>query len=317
MKINEELVNGFAEQTNMSVFKNAYAILHQILTEAMTVILSRSALIKNYEIMVANEVFSGTEFSGSNLDLFLVLDAKQLEVNVANDKSRRTFNQSVKYFWSEFLRNFKLFGRKNKKLTEKKLKKQENKILNSSIYTLKTFYNDLQLQLCKLLPKTTKTFIKKNCITILDTEQLGVTINVYPVFKQIINNENCFVIYYPSNLEKEFINFGDRANNFDLLNIKTKSLYKIQIRIFNSIFYNIMGYNPNQVFIESLLYNVPQEFYTYNIYETTKIIVNYLQNIDVKKFISICNINTLLFEEHLNSVNFETAYRFIKSINLD
>ena len=99
MKINEELVNSFAEQTNMTVFKNSYAISNEIISEAMSVIIKRSALIKGFELMVANEVFSGTEFSNSNLDLFLILDAKQLEINNNQSKKKGRFIQNFKFFW--------------------------------------------------------------------------------------------------------------------------------------------------------------------------------------------------------------------------
>ena len=94
-------------------------------------------------------------------------------------------------------------------------------------------------------------------------------------------------------------------------------MFKKQIRVFNNIFWNVFKKTPNQIFIESILFSVPLEFYTDDVYETTLGIINYLKNSTMQNIKSICDDNVKLFAEPLNTFSFEIAYKFIRSLEID
>ena len=91
---------------------------------------------------------------------------------------------------------------------------------------------------------------------------------------------------------------------------------QIQTRILNNLFYGIFNKVPNQIFIESLLFNVPENLYTTNISETTVNIINFLKNSTMQNFCSICDEKTKIFKETLNTIKPEIAFKFISSINI-
>lgn len=313
-KISKEMVNNFAEVINLKAYKNSYAIIDGCVKKAMDNIISRNSNIRHYELFVANEVFSGTEFAGSSLDLFLYLDAKQLELNYdANNTKTKNIKNNIVMFFKEFINGFKIIRKRKKKLSEKKILKEEKKLSEKNDYDLKSFLIDLQLQFCKLFSKTTSIIVMSNKIKIVGKEDLGIDVNIYPVFK---NDDNAFYLYNLSEKNKTIIDFRDKQINVSLRNNQTNSLFKIQTRIFNGIYWNIFKTTPNQIFIESLLYNVPIDFFTCNIYESTITIINYLKNAEIYNMVSICDDSIKIFDELLNTESIESAYKFIKLITI-
>lgn len=311
IEVDKSLINSFSEAAKQEVFLNSFSKISAYINESMEKIISNNPHIKTYNLFVANEVFSGTEISGSNLDIFLCLVAKQLELNLIEKKSYR-FNNSIKLFLKTFKENFKIF--KKRKKSEKKIIKEEKRLseISDEKYNIKTFMYDLQIQLCKKLYKTSKIGLSHNKLIIKGKDEFGLSISIYPVFI----DTNLYKLYNINNGKITKIDFEDRFNNWESFNRKTKTLFKIQVRIFNHLYFNIIKQNPNQIFIESLLYNVPYDFYTTNIYETTLRIINYLKNSDISKFASICNENVKLFKEPLNTIFLENAYRFIRTIKV-
>lgn len=312
MKFSKETILSFADYANINAFKNAFAVINGVITDIMTSIMQRNANIKGFEILTANEVFNGTEFAGSTIDLFLHLDAKQIELYF-NEKEKFKLNSYFSNFRKLFIENFKLYTRKSKKANEKRIAKQEKKILSLDKYDVKNFYKDLQLQLCKRLHNTTQIILNSTSLKIIGKDEFGITINIYPVF----SCDKGYVLYNTLNKKSTIINFGDKFYNVKEKNKQTCSFFKIQTRILNNMFWNIFKQSPNQIFIESLLYNVPTNFFTHNIYGSTLKIINYLKNSDINKFVSICNNETKMFNETINTTRLETAYKFIKSIELE
>lgn len=310
-KISKDLINNFSQELNLTAFNNAYSLAVYHIDQAMNNIMGHNAFIQDYQILVANEVFSGVECTSSSLDLFLCLNAKQLEINFEQDKIYNV-KQSFKNFFKRFKENFTIL--KRKKNSAKKLQKAEKKILQDEKYNIKTFYNDFQIQLCKTLYTTTKTSLNKLGLKILQGDEFGIEVNIYPVFNY---EEDLLKMYNTKNKKQIIINFNDRFTNYNNFNILTDDQFKTQIRIFNNVFYNMFNFVPNQIFIESLLYCVPVKLYTNNCYGTTINIVNYLKNCEIQKINSICNKYINVYDEPLNTTNLETAYKFIKALEIE
>ena len=179
-KISKDLINSFGKVVNTTAFDNAFSSISYHIDKAMETIQGHNASIQGYEILVANEVFSGCEFTSSNLDIFLLLDAKQIELNL-NEKKSYQIKTFIKDFFEKFRSNFKLF--KRKKVSKKKLEKQEKKVLGNLKYDVASFYKDLQIQLCKTLYKTSKVGINAYGLNLYGNDEFGVNINIYPVFE--------------------------------------------------------------------------------------------------------------------------------------
>ena len=314
VNISKNIVDEFVKSVNQTSFKTAYYTINYYIEQAMSNIMAKNPLINSYAVYVANEVFTGTEFSSSSLDIFLEINAIQLELNF-KEKKQYVFKSGLATFFNTFKSNFKLFSRKNpsQKVREKRIKKEEQKLEQKQNYDVVCFFKDLQIQIAKQSYKTTKIGIHPNHISIVGKDEYGLDINIFPVF---VSGNDYSVLYNIKNKKETLVDFKYRWNNLEEINSKTKNLFKLQVRIFNNIFWNVFKASPNQIFIESLLFNVPLEYYTYNIYETTSGIINYLRNSTMKSFVSICDKDKKLFDEPLNTVTLDFAFKFIKSLKI-
>lgn len=314
IKYTKPTIDEFVKSASCKTFDNAYALAYQFLSNSMDDIMQKNSLISEYKIYVANEMFSGCEFNSSSIDIFLEVRAVQLVLNFESNR-QYVLKSNIKTFINRFSNNFKIFNKKNvkQKKKEKTLKKQEEKLDKKVDYDILSFYKDLQIQLAKKAYKTTKILLDKNRITIIGKDEFGVEVNIYPVFA---SGDKELVLYNLNNKKETKIDFRQRFNNLEDINLKTKKLFKLQVRIFNNIFWNVFKLQPNQIFIESILFNVPNVFYTNNIFETTLGIVNYLQNSTMQNFVSICDTSIKLFKEPLNGISFEMAHKFINSIHI-
>jgi len=311
IKLSKNVIYDFSKFINQSSHNSAYDRITPIIYNAMKTIQERNPFINSYELFVANESFSGAVIPTSSLDLFLKLDAPQIELNY-NNKTNNPFVTGFINFLRLFKENFKLVKRKKKSV--KKLKKEEIKIKNIEKYNIENFYRDLQIQIAKALHKTTTIIINSFGLKIIGNDEFGITINILPVFSDISNN---YKIYNISSKKSTIIDFKLRYKNYDKKNFNTSNTYKLFIRILNKVFYNTFKFVPNQIYIESLLYNVPDELFSIDLYESMLKIVNYLKNCSLEKFVSICDEQTLMYKEPLNTITLETSFRFVKSLKFE
>lgn len=309
LSVSKQYILEFSRGANYGAFKHAHDLMMASLEEAMKNIMLRNSFIKSYDLVVANEAFSGADISESSIDFFLILDSLQMELNY-NEKQKNKLINTIKAFWSDFRKNYKLIRRR--KNSKKLIEKTEKKLLIIKDYDITNFYQDLFIQLVKLFPESTTISINKNKVTIEDKEEIGVDVNIYPVF----SHDEGLYLYNIHRNKKTLINFRNRFANLDEKYWDTKQMSRVQIRILNKIFYNIFKYVPNQIFIESLVYNVPINLFTYNIYETSLNIINYLRNSTMQNFKSICDENISLFKEPLNTERYETALKFVNNIRI-
>ncbi len=311
MIVNKNIIQEFARDVDETSFSNAYSKIFETINKSLDVIKSRNPYIGDYEIFVANEAFNKTAFVSSTLDIFIVLNAVQIELNSTKKKSNK-FVSSLKMFCKEFKNNLILFRSKKKK-REKHFKQIEKKSAQLNTYDVEMLYNDLLLQMSNFLYEKTQLEIINNKIHIVGNDEFGIEINVYPVFSA---SESCFKIYNIKTENSVLIDFKNRFLNFLKKDEITNGAFSQQIRVFNNLFWNFEKTNPNQIFIESLIYNCPNELFSYNSYLTTVKIINFLKNSTMQNFVSMCDENVKLFNEILNTTNFQNAYKFLNSIEI-
>ncbi len=306
--LSKKMIADFLKPINEAPLNNAFSYINKLINRAMFIITSKNSLIYDYEVLIGNEALTKTATPYSSLDIYLLLDAVQLELNYEKNNKKNVLKH-IKSFFVDFFNNFKLVKSKNTKKRLKTIQKRVEKITN---YDVLSFCYDLQVNLCKKLSINTKTVITNTGIKIMGKEELGVEVNIYPVFQ----GEDYDTIYNLKTKKHTIINFNDKIPNFDAKNLETDNQYERQIKLFNSIFFNIFERNANQIFIESLLYNVPDNLFVKDDYITFVNVLNFLKNSTMQNFVSICDKNVNLFKDPLNTISFETAYKFINTIKI-
>lgn len=311
MKIlTKNIIEEFAGDVDETSFYNSYNIINDVITKALENIKQRNPYINKYQITIANEIFDKTEFCASTLDLFVVFDALQIELN-SNKKKKNAFLKNLKLFFKEFKNNFSLFNSKKKK-QKKNIKEIEKKSLVLNEYDVKMLYQDLMVQMSTFLNEKTNLHLKNNKITISNEDDIGIEINVYCVFK--ISDTSC-KLYNIQNNSSIIIDYRYRFENFSIKNSQTNYMFEKQVKIFNNLYWNTIKQKPNQIFIESLLYNCPNDLFNNDNFDTTINLVNYLKNSTMQNLFSICDENLSLFKEYLNTVSFDMAYKFLNMLN--
>lgn len=307
---NKKTILDFSKDFDNILHKKAYDLIFQDINNAMSEIKSHTPFINNYQVLIANEIFSSTEFYGSNIDLFLCLDAIQLQ----NFKKSNKFYDFFKNFSESFKNNFTLFKSKKKK-QEKEAKKFEKKIDNIDVndYDYLFFIKDFTNQLRKQLYEKTTIINTNKCIKIVGREEFGVNISIYPVFEY----ENIYKLFDINSKLAININFINRFKNFIKKDDDTFEAFSKQVKIFNNLFWNITKILPNQIFIESLLYSCPNNLFLNEIQDSTVNIINYLINSNIKDIVSICDEQTKLFKDKLCTTSYSQAIKFLNNIIIE
>lgn len=310
-QINRTVVNEFSKEIDLYAFQSAYNLIKQHLHEAVGVIRQRNPYIAHCNLYVANETFSGTEYYASSIDLFVVFTAVQIELNYSN-KVTKNIKNNLKYFWKEFKNRFNIFSSK-KKQNEKIFRETEKRVLSLKDYDVELLFNDLFVNLTKLLYNQTTIRINGNKLTVVGQEEFGIDINIYPVFA---TENGLYKMYNIHSRKNIIVDFRERFDNIQIKNIKTDDQFTTQVRIFNNLYWNILKKKPNQIFIESLIFSCPDNLFTKNVVNTTVNLINYIKNSAMQNMPSICDENTKLFQEKLNTTNLDTAIKFIKNIQI-
>jgi len=318
---------GFSKQFNHNNVEYSFNLLQGIISETMNKIKARNSLINDYEVLFANEIFTEKEFVGSTLDVFLCIDALQLEINYQNNlKKESKFIPIVKNFFKNFKKNLKL-NKKEKKKKKKKIKskeKEQNNLINENHvveidytkYDILSFLNEFKDDIIKnLYEGTTIKFISNGTFLINGYEEFGIPINIIPIF---INSSLEYTFYNISTKKAIKIDFDEREDNCKVKNLLTYNSFDEQVRIFNNLYWNIIKNKPNQIAIESLIYNCPNILFESNdCYNTTVAIVNFLKNTQFKKIKSILNDKNYLIKENLANKNISSVIKFIKTIKIE
>lgn len=310
--ITPQIIKDFSRKVNLEPYNRAYNIIQGVLERAIGNIKQRNPYISNYKLFVANEVFSGAEFYASSLDFFVVFDAVQIELNTT-PKKKGKFLTSLKLFWSTFKNNFRIFRSKKKKV-EAEIKKVQKKALDLDNYDVRMLYSDLSVEMAQYLYNKTEIIINQNSITIIGDEELGIQVNIYPVFGK---ENDKYSLYGTNTYSPVVIDFKNRFINIDDMNDLTNDMFITQIRIFNNLYWNIIRQKPNQIFIESLLFCCPIELYKLNTLQTTINIINYIKNSTMQNITSICDSSISVFKDLLNTTSYENAIKFINSLNIE
>lgn len=259
-----------------------------------------------------NEIFNGAITPESEFVYFLGFSSPQIEMNCLqyNDFWKKLKDRLL-YAWNESKKSKK---KKSRKKIEEAPKETAYEF-NDARYNLEMLKADLQKAFVKNLTMTSIVYNYDNFIRIIGRDEFGIRtqIIIYPCliegnnFKFFINRKKGF---YSINFEKRTELFIDKTSRVGDVFVK-------MIKIFNTLFRNsartyIM---PNQIFIESLLYNTPDELFDgENIYDTFIKIVNFLNMTDINDFKSILDPNLTISQDKTTKNNQMIFLRFLRNL---
>lgn len=240
--------------------------------------------IENTILQPVNETFNGAFTPMSSYIYFLGINSPQMEINsLKNNLNLKKIREKISKAWHDSKR------KKSKRRQQKEEEKnREFTDFEPEKYNLESFKHDLQLELAGNLSVTSIVYNLPSKLVIQGKDDFGSVsqIEIIPViydgekFKYFLGKKKGF-------LE---IDMNERLLNFNIkYEIVGENFIKM-IKIFNNLFKNITKENVNQIFIESLMYNIPDQLFEGDdIYNVFVNIVNYLNMTDISNFVSIEN----------------------------
>ncbi len=310
----EKYINTFAKQIDTQYVDNAYEYVCNILNTAIDELCKKRPIIADYETEIVNECATFSENSKSSLDIFLSIKSPQLELSVLklNNNILKKVNLRFKNAWHATMkpknkRRWFNFFKKDKKKKDDEIS-NKNLTINNDKYNIINFEVDLVSEMAKNLTEQTQLYVNNYGITILGEEEIGMNVNIYVTFQ---NGEE-LKIFNSNEYRLTTIDFGSRMQNIESKNNATNYAFRTILRIFNGMFANLMNYKLNQIFIESILYNCPDELFKGTTYQAFLKIVNYINISNYQNFKSITNSNLNIFDDNLVTISYYEFNKFIK-----
>lgn len=309
--LNRGLIESLNESTNKIFAENVNNLVYSIVSQAMEDISIKSPFIQveKCNLIPVNEIYLGAFCQLSEYDYFLGVENAQIE-----------FNSKVKknywgYIWREFKASWRI-GRK-KKYKKKKAEVENTKTpLTIERYKLSDLKHDLMFKIANYVTETSMVYEYPQKLSIVGSDDFGtgVRINIYVTifdsktgtFKLYKENKNHFIE----------VNFGSRYENLDLKKEECGEIFVDIARIFNTLFSKAYNKIPNQILLESLLFDCPNILFEKDdIYKTFLNIANYIRIKNPDSFMSICDQSKTIFKEPLIIGN-NSQVDFGKIINM-
>ncbi len=303
----KSLINSLSEQLNPQYMSVAYDYVCNSLDKALQTISSKKPIINDYRYEIVNECKNFAEGQNSTLDIFVEIKSPSLELYSFNT-NKNSFRKILKGFSNAWKNSSK---KKNKKKNKKAA--AISQIPTDDKYTMLSFKNELVGELAKYFSDETMLYINDNAIYIYSKDELGVNINLYIVFGM----EDEFRLFNTKTYNLIEINFKDRDINFEKKAVATNGKVVNILRILNGLYFQYTKKAMNQLFIESVLYNIPNKLYLNDdIYNVFLKIINYI-NINIANVISyktILDESKTISDESLMNGWITSFIKFIKYV---
>ncbi len=287
VKITKQLVEMIAEKDNSQFVSTINDKVNGLLSLAVENLADKVSYIStgNVTLQPINEIFNNAFVDGSEYVYLLGVENAQLQLNtIKKEGIWKNFKKRVVYFW----KNRKALRKKKKRRRKKDNDKPQPSVnFDQTSYTIFDLAEDLQQSLSNFLTETSMIYLDKNTIQIVGKEDLGSNVKIVI---HVISQEKQIFKHFIS-MKSGYLDIN-LANRFHLLSEKQfyvgENLIKM-LRVFNSLYFNVNGRLPNQIFMESVLCAVPEDlFQGDDIYKVYLKIVNY---ISLKSIRTIKSIN--------------------------
>lgn len=315
MKIfNQKVIAEFTNICPKEVAENVSAIAITLVDESIEEIKKHVPIMHGeHDYIFVDEHHFGTSTVNSELSIFVVFKSHQLEIN-----TKELVNSKFEKFKLRLLNA--LNSMKKTKKRKKKSKQQDNDnkqilIESTKRYSILNLKNDLVKVMLTKIDNQSYIQVMDYYIKLISPNNLGLSVNIYPVLEE---SENCYKLYNSYKNEFFEVDFKQRDQNFNQKYHDVGVNFLYMIRVFNNLHFSIFNYIPNQILIESLLFNVPNDLYSgFTFYESFIKILNYLSNTNMKNFVSIVDNTKSLAEEILLEQSLATINKFLSEIEMN
>lgn len=290
--LSKDLIEGLRDSTNLEFVNNLNFTVFSLVDQALKDLSNKSSFIQPEKayFMPVNEIYTGATTSQSAYAYFLGIANTEIELNSTDKK------HFFKNFWKRIVRAWKMSKKKKKK--RKKIEERTLSVVTKEKYTIDDLRNDFVYYLSNLISTSSIIYEYEDHIMVVGKEDFGtnVKINIYitmydeknGVFKMYNGRKNR---YYDVDLNERFKNLANKMESCEN--------FVNMIKIYNSIYSRAYSKVPNQILIESLVYNCPTILFERDVYQTFLNVSNYIRMIDVDALRSICNNTKSIFKEKL------------------
>ena len=290
--LSKDLIEGLRDSTNLEFVNNLNFTVFSLVDQALKALSNKSSFIQPEKayFMPVNEIYTGATTSQSAYAYFLGIANTEIELNSTDKK------HLFKNFWKRIVRAWKMSKKKKKK--KKKIEERSLTVVTKEKYTIDDLRNDFVYYLSNLISTSSIIYEYEDHIMVVGKEDFGtnVKINIYitmydeknGVFKMYNGRKNR---YYDVDLNERFKNLANKMESCEN--------FVNMIKIYNSIYSRAYSKVPNQILIESLVYNCPAVLFEHDVYQTFLNVSNYIRMIDVDALRSICDNTKSIFKEKL------------------
>ena len=290
--LSKDLIEGLRDSTNLEFVNNLNFTVFSLVDQALKALSNKSSFIQPEKayFMPVNEIYTGATTSQSAYAYFLGIANTEIELNSTDKK------HLFKNFWKRIVRAWKMSKKKKKK--KKKIEERSLTVVTKEKYTIDDLKNDFVFYLSNLISTSSIIYEYEDHIMVVGKEDFGtnVKINIYitmydeknGVFKMYNGRKNR---YYDVDLNERFKNLANKMESCEN--------FVNMIKIYNSIYSRAYSKVPNQILIESLVYNCPAVLFEHDVYQTFLNVSNYIRMIDVDALRSICDNSKSIFKEKL------------------
>lgn len=291
--LNKDLIEGLRDSTNVEFVDNLNYATFALVNQALIDLSNKSSYIQPEKAYLTpvNEIYLHAMTSQSKYTYFLGIANTEIELNSLDKK------HYFKNLWKRFVRAFKM-SRKKKKKKRKDKEITPTVSVTKEKYTIDELKNDFIYYLSNLISTSSIIYEYEDHISIIGKEEFGtnVKINIYitmydeknGIFKMYNARKNR---YYEVDLNERFKNLDKKINSCEnFVNV---------VKIYNSLYSKAYNKVPNQILIESLVFNCPDILFEHDVYQTFLNVSNYIRMTDTDALRSICNNSKSVFKEKL------------------
>ncbi len=293
--LSKQLIDGIVRNDNTDFVDSVDGKVEQLVRESINDLSKMISYVntKNVVLQPANELLNGAMTDNSNFVYFLGVDNVQIDLNTRKSaKFWKDLKDRIIYAW---------YARGSTKRAQKRLKKASEKLDKKQISFDPSKYNifdlaaDLQQTFSKYLTKTSLIYMEGNRLRIVGKEDFGSNTQII-IYITIFDGEK--FKYFRGRKEGYLdLDFSKRINALNEKIEKVGNVYIDLIKVYNVLYFETNNMIPNQIFVESLLWNVPDELFDdSDAYKTFVKIVNFFTIKSIKNFKSIAS-NQPLFND--------------------
>jgi len=307
-QLNRALIEELNESNNQQYLYDVNDFINNLMSAVVEDVSIKSPFIRADKcvLLPVNEIINGAFTQLSEFDYFLGVENPQIELN---SRSKKNF---FKYAWREFKAAWRL-GRK-KYRNNKKVKQLSMETVEK--YKITDFRHDVFRKCAEFLSETSIISENSKCVSMFGNEDFGTGVKVNIYICTYDSHKNTFQLFNEAKNKFIEIDFASRFINLENKNKVCGDSYSDMIKIFNAIFSKSFNKVPNQILMESLIYNCPNLLFDNDdVYKTFVNVANYIRLENPRNLVSICDASKNIFDEPLITKT-GTQVQFSQIINM-